>query len=434
MGVFRRLHMRAEEGLQRDGEADHQHQAVADDGDQCEEHGAQVAVGERIVDLLLGEEAEEERQAAHGECGQKRCAEGDRHDGTEAAELRHLAGAGFMVDEARHHEERALEERMGHEIEHRRFDGMRRAEAGQHDEQAERGHGRIGEHQLQVGLADGQKRAGDQRHATEERQQDFPGGCRAHHRVQPHQQVDAGLHHGGGMQVGGDRGRRFHGVGKPEVEGELRRLGEGAAEQQNKGRQVEGAFAQAVADVDEERELRDAGHVPQEDQAGKQRQAAKPGDHQRLQGRAAGRLALVIEADQQEGGDRGELPVDEEHQEAVGDDEAEHGAHEQQDEAEEASELRVALHIAAGIEHDQRADAGDQQREGERQAVEEPGEGKVEARHPGKAAGDHAAVGHLRQEGQEMQEGQERRQCQKPASGMAESADDRRRKDCCQER
>ena len=94
-------------------------------------------------------------------------------------------------------------------------------------------------------------------------------------------------------------------------------------------------------------------------------------------------------------------------------------AHEQQDEGQEPALLRMALQVAAGIEHDQRADAGDQQGKGQRQAVEEPGKGQVEARHPGVTAGHHFARGDFRHEADEMQEGKRREQRQQRGSGRA---------------
>ena len=44
--------------------------------------------------------------------------------------------------------------------------------------------------------------------------------------------VDAGGDHGGGVDEGGDRGGAFHGVGQPDVEGNLRGLAGGAEEEQ----------------------------------------------------------------------------------------------------------------------------------------------------------------------------------------------------------
>ena len=47
-------------------------------------------------------------------------------------------------------------------------------------------------------------------------------------------QENPGLHHRGGMQIGGHRRRRGHRVGQPEVERELCRLGKAAQQDQHK--------------------------------------------------------------------------------------------------------------------------------------------------------------------------------------------------------
>ncbi len=422
MRRLRRFDARAEEGLQRDREGDGEHHGVADHGGEREGDRPEAAAFERRIDLLLGEETEERRQAAHRQRRQKGGGEGDRHRPRQAAEAGDVARAGLVVDQARDHEERALEQRMGHQVEGGGGGGMLRAEAGQHDEQAERGDGGIGEHQLQVGLADRQHPADEQRQPAEGRQDRLPRRRAAEHRIEAHQQIDAGLHHRRRMQVGGDGRGRLHRVRQPEMERELRRLGEGAAEHEDEDRRIEGTGPHLLAEGEQERQLGDAGDVPQHQKTREQEQAAAAGDHQRLQRRPARGLAAMVEADQQEGGDRGQLPEHEQHQEAVGGDEAQHRAHEHQDEGEEASLMRMALQVAAGIEDDQRADAGDEQQEGQRQPVDQPGEADIVGRHPGIAAGDHFACGHLGQEPPEMQEDRRREKRKRPGGAMAEDA------------
>ena len=163
LAEFRRL--LAEEGLQRHDEADDQHQAVADDGRGEKGERPGIEMPERGVDLLLGEEAEAGRQAAHGKGAGEGGEKGDRQGAGETAEAVHVARARFVVDDAGDHEEAALEHGVGHQVEHRRGDGLLGAEAGQHHHQAERRHGRVGEHQLEVGLPDRQHGAEDERRA-----------------------------------------------------------------------------------------------------------------------------------------------------------------------------------------------------------------------------------------------------------------------------
>ena len=331
-----------------------------------------------------------------------------------------------MVDIAGEHEERAFEHRVRDQIEHAGRHRVFGSETGHHHHEPERGDGGIGQHQLEIGLADGEQRTDDQRGAAEDRQDRLPGHRLAEGRVEPHDQIDTGLHHGGGVQIGRNRRRRFHRVRQPEMERELSRLGEGPAEQQDQCHQIEGACAHLLSHVDEQRELGDAGDVPGHQKARHQRQSAEPGDHQRLQRRAARGFPAVVETDQQERCDRGQFPIDEEHQETVGDHQSQHRAHEQEDEGIEAAELRVPLQISASIEHDQSADRRDQQRECQRQAVEEPREADIVGRDPVEAAGHHAAIGDDGQEFKKAQHHEEREQRQHPGRIVPETPDEGR--------
>ena len=83
--------------------------------------------------------------------------------------------------------------------------------------------------------------------------------------------------------------------------------------------------------------------------------------------------------------------------------------------------------VAARKQHDQRADAGDQQREGQRQAVDAPGKVDAEARRPGDGAGGDAAVGDQRQKAGEMGKQQRRDQRQRPGGVVAEETRQERR-------
>ena len=61
------------------------------------------------------------------------------------------------------------------------------------------------------------------------------GAMREQH-VGPRHQVDAGRHHRGGVDQGGDRRGPGHGVGQPGVERDLRRLAGAAEEQEQRDR------------------------------------------------------------------------------------------------------------------------------------------------------------------------------------------------------
>ena len=427
MGMFRRLGLRADEWLQPDAEADSEHQRVADDRNDQKDGRERCPGIERFVDPFLGEEADEWRQAAHRDRAGKPGRKGDRHRLRQPAELCQVAGAGLVVDQPGNHEQPALEQRVGDQIEHRALDRVFDAHAGHHHHQAERGDGGIGKHQLQVGLAHGQHRADDERHAAERRQNRHPRRGIAHHRVQPHQQINARLHHGCGVQIGRNRGRRLHGVRQPEMERKLRRLGERTAENQNEGSEIKRALPQYVTAGQQFGKPVRAGDILDRQHAGEQRQTTAAGHHQRLDRGAARGILFMVEADEQEGCNRGQLPEDEQHQQPIGDHHAEHCAHEHEHEGQEPRLLRVALHIAPGIEHDQRSDAGDQQREGQRKAVDQEGEAQAQARHPVIAAGQRLAIGNARHEPGELDQRKQRQQRQQPGrEGFEDAVEDRR--------
>ena len=91
--------------------------------DQRQEHRPSRRRAERGVDLLLGEEAEERRQPAHRE--RRRASAAAKVSGmarAQAAEPVTSRDARLVVDDAGDHEQRALEQRMRDQIEHRRLD------------------------------------------------------------------------------------------------------------------------------------------------------------------------------------------------------------------------------------------------------------------------------------------------------------------------
>ena len=57
--------------------------------------------------------------------------------------------------------------------------------------------------------------------------------------------------------------------------------------------------------------------------------------------------------------------------------------------------MRMALEVTTGIQHDQRADARDQQKERQGQAIDQKGQPDIEGRHPAVTASDGPALRNL---------------------------------------
>ena len=254
------------------------------------------------------------------------------------------------------------------------------------------------------------------------------------HRPQPAEQEDAGLHHGGRVQVGRDRRGCRHGVRQPEVERELRRLGEGAAQHQKQDRQVErrgphlGAAGQDLA------QLIGAGGLAQQQHAGDQREAAGAGDHERHPRPLAAFGQVPPVADQQERGEAGELPEHQQDQHVVRERDAQHGALEQQQIGVEAPDRILAPEIPAGVGDDQQADEQDQEGEEQAVAVDEEGEIEPDLRHPGDLRPDHLAAEHGRGVGEQERQGGRGDAAGDQRAGVAAGADHQRRQDGAQER
>src|SRR5690606_32666088 len=143
-----------------------------------------------------------------------------------------------------------------------------------------------------------------------------------------------------------------------------------------------------------------AGDEREQDQPGKQRQPAQGCDQQRLNGGAARGLAGVIEPDQQERGDRGQFPEDEQCEDVVGQNQPQHRPHEHQDEGKKPPLMRMPGKIAARIDDDEGADARDENAEDETQPIDEERKADTVGRYPFEPDADDREVGNRSDEGE----------------------------------
>ena len=227
-----------EDGAERD--AGHE-QPAADAG----QAGAVAVLGDvdqRHQHALLGEEAEERRQRRPSTAPPAPQTAATTGIGTpDSGELAEVTGPGAVVDDADGEEQGGLEQGVRHE--HRQAGERRRpgADAGDHQQEPELAHRAVGEQELDVVLAERPPAPEQHRHDAEHQQDLAPPGDAGEGGRQQGDQVDAGLDHGGGVQVGAHRGRGGHRAREPEVERHQRRLADRPGEEQERRRTVTGA-------------------------------------------------------------------------------------------------------------------------------------------------------------------------------------------------
>ena len=264
-------------------------------------------------------------------------------------------------------EQHRLEEGVGQQVEHRdRID----ADARRHEHVAELRAGRIGDHALDVVL--------DQPHGRREErgrgadQDDERLGVRREFvkRRHPADEEHARRHHGRGVDQGRHRRRPLHRVGQPGVKPKLRRLAHRADEQQH--RRHLGRVPVAPEEV--QLRLRDLRHLREDlvelDRAGQPvkredaEQKAEIADavhDERLHRGGVGAGFLVVEADQQVGGEAHPFPAEEHLQKVVGRHQHQHREGEERQIGEEPGAVGFVLgpvvvmgHVAQRIQVDER--------------------------------------------------------------------------------
>ena len=246
----------------------------------------------------------------------------------EAAHPVERLGARHRADDrAGRHEQQRLEEGVRHQVEQA---GRVRAHRDAHDHVADLRHRRVGDHALDVGLHDRDRRRDEQRRAADDRADVLGRRRLLEQRMHARDQVDAGGHHRRGVDQRGDRRRALHRVREPRVQRDLGGLGERADEQQQTaGDDVRRVVREHVMGGIERRgEVDAAGVAEDEERPEHEADVAEHVDHERLQARARGRRAPVPERDQQVRGGADERPADDQQHEVPGEHEQEHREHE----------------------------------------------------------------------------------------------------------
>ncbi len=223
---------------------------------------------------------------------------------------------------------------------------------------------RVGEYALDVVLHESDRSGEDGGERSDDRDGLHRSRCEHEEGVRARHHVDACCHHRCGVDQGADWRRAFHRVRQPHIKRQLRRLAAGSDEQKQRSRGDDGIADRKVSgagcsvDVD----VAQRTHIPcDEEHAKDESRVADAVDDERLVRGIARRLALEIETDQQIRAQAHAFPADKHECVVVGEDECEHGEHEEVEISEEAVVAAFMSHVANGIDMDQHADAGDEQ-------------------------------------------------------------------------
>ena len=273
-----------------------------------------------------------------------------------------------MDHDAGAEEEERLEERVGQQQVHALAVG---ADAHRREHVADLAHGGVGDDPLDVGLHHRDHARHQERREAEDRHHVVHGGRVFEDHVRARDEVDAGRHHRRGVDERRDRGGAFHRVGKPCLERELRRLRDGAHQQAERDQVGVGrAVRPRLMGREHHGEVGGAGVAHHEEHGDRDADVADGVHHERLLGCLHRLGALVPEPDQQVGREPHQAPAGEEQREVGRHHQQQHREQEHVQVGEEPAFLGVAVQVADRVEHDQGADAGDDQHLGHRQLID----------------------------------------------------------------
>jgi hypothetical protein len=186
------------------------------------------------------------------------------------------------------------------------------------------------------------------------------------------------------VDKGADGRRAFHRIGEPDVERDLRALADGTREEQVRdgghGPGLLDAEFVHASDLGEELVVLERAELcVGEEQAEGEAEVTDAVDDERLLAGGDGGGLLVVEADEVVGAEADTFPAKVEQKEVVGHDEGAHGEDEEAEPTEEACVASIAVHVLAGVERDERAEARNEEHPQHGEAVDVEGEVGEEA-------------------------------------------------------
>jgi hypothetical protein len=284
-------------------------------------------------------------------------------------------------------EERALGDPVGHDVERGGAGPSRAADPVQHQDVAVLRDRRVGENLLELILGQGERAPDEDRGKSDGEQPVEHRLAAGQQRMHPPDDENSGGDHRRGVQVGGDRRRRCHGTGQPEVQRHLGALGQRADRQEHSGNR----HGRAAAGVREQRWNRRRAPLGVEEDGGDQDgDRADTGHDERHERRHAGFAPVTVEADQEVRADCGDVEQDEEQHEILRKRQPHHRGHEQRHPGPEtplrarrlALVLEVQRQVTRPVPEDDDADAAGEQAVERAQAVEREAQAQAERRCP----------------------------------------------------
>ena len=244
---------------------------------------------------------------------------------------------------------------VGHQVEQARAVS---SHAHGHNHVAQLGNGGVGQPFFNVVLGNGDAGPHKGGESTDP-------GDRVHHRREmfkhrehPRHQKDPSSHHGCSMDQGRNGGWAFHGIGEPNMEGKLSRLGHGTEEDQHpkeggKANANDPRLNEGLQPLPHHLKLKATRRPIEAQHPQQQAKVADPvGDKGFLAGIGCG-LAIEPEAHQQVGAHAHQFPKNINLHQVRTHDEAQHGGTKQAQISVKPHIARIVAHIAIGVDHHQ---------------------------------------------------------------------------------
>ena len=263
-------------------------------------------------------------------------------------------------------EQQGLEEGVGDHVEHA---GHERTRADREEHVPELGDRGVGQHLLDVVLSHRRERGNQRRGQTDPRDHVVRPTGLGQQWIEPRRQEDARGDHRGRVDESRDGRRTGHGIGQPDEQRQLGRLAGRREEEQQHDRGGGHTRYLTVGQHSDIGVVDRAESHPHEERPEHEPHVADSVGHEGLLAGSGVGLVGEPEADQQVGAGTDALPTEEGEHQVVGHHQDQHRGDECVQVDEELREVLVAGHVADRIEVDQRADAGDEQRHGDRKRV-----------------------------------------------------------------